>query len=406
MNSDITLRFKDAATLVGKKIDPANAAGRKYIGLKHIEPNSLVLSSHGYAEDVKSSKATFKKGDILFGKLGPDYRKVVVAPFDGICSTDIWVVRAKENVDQAFLFYWMSSKEFINKATKGSEGTIMLRAKWDYVGRFESPITNTEEQIAIGQILKSLDDKIKLNRKMCETLEKSATTLFKSWFIDFDPVKAKVEGRIPKGMETYLLDFFPDRFENSALGPIPAGWIVKKLDSEFDLVMGQSPPGNTYSEVNNGLPFFQGTRDFGFRYTSNRVWCTLPTRVANSGDTLVSVRAPVGEVNMAPEKLCIGRGVAAVRHKTNAKSYTYYYMKSLGKRFKVYETGGTVFGSITKKDFSKINVLSSRLEILDEFEKICLPIDNKIEQLCCQTSSLALIRDNLVPKLISGELRV
>jgi len=401
-----SLLFKDAASLVSEKIDPVNAVGKKYVGLKHIEPDSLVLSSYGYAEEVTSSKAIFKKGDILFGKLAPYFRKVIIAPFDGICSTDIWVVRAKKNVDQTFLYYWMASRDFVGSATRGSEGTMMPRAKWDYMERLNNPITDKNEQTAIGQVLKSLDDKIILNRQICKTLENTATTLFKSWFVDFIPVKSKLEDHISTDMVPELLDLFPSSLEDSELGPIPAGWKVKQLDLEFDLLMGQSPHGDTYNEDQEGIPFFQGTRDFSFRYPSNRVWCTAPARIANPGDTLVSVRAPVGDVNMALEKICIGRGVAAVRHKTKAKSYTYYYMKALGGRFKVYEAGGTVFGSINKTEFSKMKVLNFSTEILTEFEKICFPIDSKIEDLSHEISSLTMIRENLLPKLISGELRV
>ena len=255
------------------------------------------------------------------------------------------------------------------------------------------------------KVLSALDDKIELNRQICLTLEKTATTLFKSWFVDFDPVKAKMTGRILQGMDPKLLDLFPNGFNDSELGPIPIGWKVKQLDAEFRLLMGQSPHGKTYNEKQDGIPFFQGTRDFGFRYPSNRVWCSAPKRNANPGDTLVSVRAPVGELNMAIETVCIGRGVAAVRHNTGAQSYTYYYMKSLARKFEVYEADGTVFGSINKIDFSKMKVLGFNSKILTEFENLCTPLDKNIEYLSRQIILLKTMRDKLLPKLISGELR-
>src|ERR1039458_2544121 len=118
--------------------------------------------------------------------------------------------------------------------------------------------------------------------------------------------------------------------------------------------MGDSPPGATYNDIGAGLPFFQGRADFTFRFPSRRIYCTEPTRRANAGDTLVCVRAPVGDINMAVEDCAIGRGVAAVRHKSGACSYTYYSMRSLEVEFTKFEAEGTVFGSINKKDFHNL----------------------------------------------------
>src|SRR6185437_15207677 len=177
------------------------------------------------------------------------------------------------------------------------------------------PLPPIHEQRAIAHILGTLDDKIELNRRMNETLEAMARALFKSWFVDFDPVRAKAEGR-DTGLPKHIADLFPDSFEDSELGEVPKGWTVGCVDDEFDLTMGQSPPGSTYNDVAKGLPFYQGRTDFGFRFPTRRVYCTAPTRLAKMGDTLVSVRAPVGDINMAAEDCAIGRGVAAVRHKS------------------------------------------------------------------------------------------
>jgi type I restriction enzyme S subunit len=116
----------------------------------------------------------------------------------------------------------------------------------------------------------------------------------------------------------------------------------------FNLTMGQSPPGDTYNEEGNGLPFYQGRTDFGFRFPIRRIYRTAPTRYAKPGDTLVSVRAPVGDINMANEECCIGQGVAAVRHKSGATSFTYHLMANLYPDFARFEAEGTVFGSINK----------------------------------------------------------
>ena len=133
--------------------------------------------------------------------------------------------------------------------------------------------------------------------------------------------------------------------------------------------MGQSPPGSTYNQTGDGMPFYQGGADFGFRYPSRRVFCTAPTRIADADDTLVSVRAPVGDVNMAREACCIGRGVAAIRHKSGARSYTYYALEQLRGGLDEFNAAGTVFGSISQAAFKQLPcpapapevVLSSRV---------------------------------------------
>ena len=132
-----TVKFCECATSVHDTVLPDSVRGSTYLGLEHIGEGSLSLIGRGIAEDATSIKSRFRKGDILFGKLRPYFRKVIMAPFEGVCSTDIWVVRAKQGVAQRFLFYWMASHEFVAAATQGSEGTKMPRAKWDFLCRLE-----------------------------------------------------------------------------------------------------------------------------------------------------------------------------------------------------------------------------------------------------------------------------
>ena len=159
---------------------------------------------------------------------------------------------------------------------------------------------------------------------------------------------------MPAGMDAATATLFPSAFQDSLLGEIPEGWEVATVGEEFNLTMGQSPPGSTYNEDGDGLPFYQGRKDFGFRYPTRRVYCNAPTRLAKKDDTLVSVRAPVGDINMVEEKCCIGRGVAVIRHKTGSRSYTYYAMQFLREDFALYEAEGTVFGAINKTGFQTL----------------------------------------------------
>ena len=249
-----------------------------------------------------------------------------------------------------------------------------------------------------------LDDKIELNRRMSETLEEMARALFRSWFVDFDPVRAKAEGR-PSGLPPDLDALFPASFEASELGEIPAGWEVQALGDAFRITMGQSPPSKTYNQNGDGLPFYQGRTDFGFRFPGRRVYCTAPTRLAEPGDSLVSVRAPVGEVNMAIEHCCVGRGVAAVRHLSGSRSYTYYSMRSLRDTFERFEAEGTVFGAVNKRDFNSIPWISPPDGLVAHFDASCSVLDGRIEMNERASALLAAQRDALLPRLIVGEVR-
>ena len=206
-----------------------------YVGLEHIAEGSLALTGTGKAPDVTSTKTRFRRNDILFGKLRPYFRKVVRAPSDGICSTDIWVVRSCEGVDQKYLYYCMASEQFVDFAAAGSEGTRMPRAIWSHASEYRLSLPPLNEQRGIARVLGTLDDKIELNRRLCETLEEMARALFKSWFVDFEPVRAKMEGRWRRGeslagLRAEHYDLFPDDLVPSDLGPIPDGWQVGALE--------------------------------------------------------------------------------------------------------------------------------------------------------------------------------
>ena len=262
------------------------------------------------------------------------------------------------------------------------------------------------EQRAIAGVLGALDDKIELNRRMNATLESMARALFQSWFVDFDPVRAKLDGRQPVGTDDETAGLFPEHLEESPLGNIPAGWKAGTVVDGFNLTMGQSPPGETYNEESKGIPFYQGRTDFGFRYPIRRIYCTMPTRYAKPGDTLVSVRAPVGDINMANEDCCIGRGVAAVRHKSGATAFTYHSIANLYPDFARFEAEGTVFGSINKDSFEKLRFVIPPDDIIVAYERQAGAFDEEIRILENQSRSLATLRDSFLPKLLSGKLSV
>ncbi len=406
-----------------------------FVDMKAVESSNRGASESEFRE-FKSGGARFMPFDTLMARITPCLENGKIAryiPSEGVDgpafgSTEFIVIRGREGItDNDYAYYltkWEEFRQFAISQMTGSSGRQRVPA--DSLAKFLAPVPESlSEQRAIAHILGTLDDKIELNRQMNRTLEAMAQALFKSWFIDFDPVVVnairagnpvpeKFAGRAahyrdnPRALSLPedTLRQFPVRFQDSELGPIPEGWNLSTIGAEFDLTMGQSPPGTTYNENGNGMPFFQGRRDFGFRYPALRVYCTAPTRIANAGDTLVSVRAPVGDINMAYETCCVGRGVAAVRHKSGSRSYTYYAMQSLGERFKRFEAEGTVFGSINKKQFRGLPSVKVAPDIITLFESLAYPIDENIKSNEEEMHSLAKLRDTLLPKLISGELRV
>ncbi len=274
------------------------------------------------------------------------------------CETDYWphnttlyVKDFKNNYPQ-FIYYLLHTINFESYNDKAAVPGINRNHL--HMAEVEIPDFYTQKEIA--NILSSFDNKIELNRKMNVTLEQIAQTIFKSWFVDFDPVKAKAAGREPEGMDAETAALFPSEFEQSELGMIPKGWEIGSFAQMFNFTMGQSPPGETYNENREGIVFYQGRADFGFRYPTPRIYCFAPMRFAQEGETLLSVRAPVGDINMSMERCCIGRGLASIIHKTGSCSYTFYKMRYLEKELASFNGEGTVFGSISKTTLSEIKI--------------------------------------------------
>jgi type I restriction enzyme, S subunit len=348
-----------------------------------------------------------KAGDIVFGRKGAVDRSAMVRVEQAgwFLGSDGIRLRLPNTCDARFISYQLQSLESRSWLLQHATGTTLASLNQSTIERLPIVLPSLPEQRAIAHILGTLDDKIELNRRMNETLEAMARALFKSWFVDFDPVRARAEGR-DTGLPQTIAELFPDSFEDSELGTIPKGWIPSNVGKYFSLTMGQSPPGSTYNESADGLPFFQGRTDFGFRFPARRVFCKAPTRLAGVGDTLVSVRAPVGDVNIAIEPCAVGRGVAAVRHYSGSRSFTYHAMHNLGAHFGMFEAEGTVFGSINKADFQRLPFVAAPQHLLDRFESVASPLDDRVESTEHESRALADLRNTLLPMLISGELQL
>ena len=266
-------------------------------------------------------------------------------------------------------------------------GAAQPKLNQDNLKRISIYLPNKNEQDIIAGILSSLDAKIETNNKLNEKMEEMAQAIFKSWFVDFEPFKDKP-------------------FHETELGMIPEGWEVGSLSDIATITMGQSPCGTSYNENGEGIIFYQGRTEFGFRFPSIRLYTTAPSRFAEVGSTLMSVRAPVGDINMALLRCCIGRGVASIKSNCDCDSYIYYLMKSLKKRFDIYNGEGTVFGSVGRDTLRGLLITIPPSSVISDFEMNISKIDLRIKTNELESQRLASLRDTLLPRLMSGELIV
>ena len=411
--------FGNMATLKRSAIQPKDAVGRPYIGLEHIEESGLRLNGMGEAEDVNSTKSCFVSGDILFGKLRPYFRKLVRATFDGICSTDIWVVQARTGIDQGYLFYLMASDEFVEPIVQRSEGTRMPRAKWGVAEKLTFSIPPLPEQRRIAHVLGTLDDKIENNRKMAKTLEAMAQAIFQSWFVDFDPVRAKMAGGSRESickrlkLTPEILDLFPDRLVESELGEIPEGWRVEMLNNLAALVTDSISPRRSPNTVfeHYSIPAFDAGRtpamELGESIKSNKY-------VVKRSAVLVSKLNPHTPRIWLP---AIGEGAALcstefmqfVPREREDRPYLYCLMISQSMQEEVLKhvTGST--GSRQRaqpSQIAKVRILSPQSCVQKAFTQQASPMLHAVAENLTASRTLAALRDTLLPKLISGEIRV
>ena len=191
----------------------------------------------------------------------------------------------------------------------------------------------------------------------------------------------------------------------SELGLIPQGWEIKNLGEMCNVIMGLSPKSEFYNETGDGLPFHQGVTDFGERFPTDRVYCTIQKRVAEAADILFSVRAPVGRINIANKKIVIGRGLSAIRSKTGNQAFL---LQQLKDKFQEEDTmgSGAIFNAIRKTDLLGIPLLIPTESVIDKFEEIVNLIFAELANLTLKNTNLRQTRDLLLPKLISGEIDV
>ena len=337
-------------------------------------------------------KKTFRPNDILYSEIRPANRRFAYIDFDTkdyIASTKLMVIRANKGFNPKYLYQLLRNNTTINtlQMLAESRSGTFPQITFSELSNIEIDVPSEENQDLIVTILSSLDAKIETNNKLNEKLEEMAQAIFKSWFVDFEPFKDKP-------------------FHETELGMIPEGWEVGSLSDIATITMGQSPCGTSYNENGEGIIFYQGRTEFGFRFPSVRLYTTAPSRFAEVGSTLMSVRAPVGDINMALLRCCIGRGVASIKSNCDCDSYIYYLMKSLKKRFDIYNGEGTVFGSVGRDTLRGLLITIPPSSVISDFEMNISKIDLRIKTNELESQRLASLRDTLLPRLMSGELIV
>jgi type I restriction enzyme S subunit len=318
----------------------------------------------------------------------------------------------KERLLPSYLATYMASKEFQDQ----------LASVMSYSTRNQVPITIQRDlfvdvpcladQKFIGDVFESFSRKIELNRKINETLEGIAKALFKSWFVDFDPVRAKAEGR-PTGLPDEISELFPDSFEESELGEIPSGWSTSQIGSRLETFLGGTPSRKKHEYWGGAIPWIGSGMVNEFRVIKATEMITeeglanSATKMLPRGSTLIAITgATLGKVSMNEIEVCANQSVVAINPSTSlGAEYVFLWVKSNIDFLINCQTGGAQ-QHVNKNDVNNMPLLLPPPRILERFSDIAAPVFKKIAGGLFEQESLSSIRDLLLPRLISGELRV
>ena len=364
-------KLSDICFYAKGKVNVSGLTDADYISTENMLPHKGGITTAASLPSTIQTQA-YKKDDVLVSNIRPYFKKIWFADCNGGCSNDVLVFRAKKGTDARFLYYVLADDAFFDYSTATSKGTKMPRGDKTAIMQYEVAHFDLPIQKKIAGILADIDDKIALNSNINKNLEQQAQAIYQQMFID-----------------------------NAS-----SDWTEGTLSDIAGITMGQSPSGNSYNEDGNGTIFFQGRAEFGFRFPTVRLYTTEPKRMAYANDTLMSVRAPVGDLNVAHTDCCIGRGLAAIHSKNNHQSFVRYTMFSLKKQLDVFNGEGTVFGSINRNSLNEMPILIPSSEKLGEFEALVAPMDAAIRNNYDEICRLEQLRDTLLPKLMSGELDV
>lgn len=340
------------------------------------DDGTLNMADLKSVDDEKACEYLLQPNDIVFARTGASTgRNYFYDGSDGKFVYAGFLIKFSidpSKINPKYVKYFCLSQQYKDWIHSFNTGSTRGNINAQTLGKMPIPELEREKQDALVEILSSIDAKIKQNNTINENLEQQAKAIYQQMFIE---------------------NTSPD-------------WVEGSLRDIADITMGQSPSGSSYNEGGIGTIFFQGRAEFSFRFPTIRLYTTEPKRMACANDILMSVRAPVGDLNIAHSDCCIGRGLAAIHSKTNHQSFVLYTMFSLRKQLDVFNGEGTVFGSINRNSLNDMPILIPSDETIEEFERIVAPMDAAIRNNYDEICRLQATRDSLLPRLMSGELDV
>jgi len=317
-------------------------------------------------------------------------------------------------LDSTYLLYLLQADETQDQLKSRATGTTVLGIKQSELRKVPIRVPPYEVQKDAAAILKALDDRITLLHETNATLEAIAQALFKSWFVDFDPVCAKMEGRAPEGMDEATAALFPDGFEESELGAVPRGWKVQAFRDTINIIGGGTPRTTNLDYWGGDIPWFsvvdaprandvfvvdteKHITEAGLQGSSTKL---LPT-----GTTIISARGTVGRLALTGCPMAMNQSCYGLRGKAGDVYFTYFSTTRLVRQLQQ-RAHGSVFDTITQETFADVALSYPTSDAISAFEACVGALMLKIRENLLQVRTLSSVRDTLLPRLISGRLRL
>ena len=388
------MKLQEVCSYVADKIDNSALNIDNYISTENMMQNCGGITS---ASNVPVGKSTrFIEGDILFSNIRPYFKKLWRANISGGCSVDVLCIRANEKIDPTYLYYLLTQDSFISYVMAGTKGCKMPRGDKQYNMAWNINLPSLDVQVKIAAQLSEIDDKIAVNRRICENLEAQAQALFKHWFIDFAPFKN-------------------GKFVESELGMIPEGWRVGRLDELGDIVGGATPSKAedsyytskgiawlTPKDLSNKLSKFTSRGEIDL---TQEGYNSCSAKLMPKGSVLFSSRAPIGYLTIAKNDICTNQGFKSVIPKYAGTAYIYYLLKTNTKRIESMSSG-TTFKEASGSLMKSLAVIIPPKSIIDNYETSVVEIFKEQEVIEDESTRLSTLRDALLPKLMSGQIKV
>jgi type I restriction enzyme, S subunit len=409
---DITVGY--VGSMTSEYVD----SGVPFLRSKNIEPygikwDDMCFINRTFHERLK--KSALSPGDVVIVRTGkPGAATIIPESLPESNCSDIVIVKAGCRLDARFLMYYLNSFA-VNYINAHLVGAVQQHFNVGSARKLKINLPPLSEQKSIARILGVLDDKIELNQKMNQTLEAMAQAIFKSWFVDFDPVRAKMAGQQPVGMDEATAALFPDSIEDSELGEIPKGWEVKSFDEIIDFLNGGTPKTSIAEYWDGDIPWFSvrdtpSLSDVFVLKTEKRITALgiekSPTQILPIGTTIITARGTVGKVAFVGIEMAMNQSCFGIKGKSSYPDiFIYYQLRNFASELQQ-KSHGSVFDTINRETFKSIKLPLPPTKISLTFDNKINSLFTKIKHNLYQIDTLTLLRDTLLPKLMSGELRV